>query len=74
MFPVSRQSTRLKSFDIQRYRVNIGNAVIYGLEKDLKLSGTEYNTALTIFFIPYTLFEIPSNIILRRLRPRIWCR
>ena len=61
------------AFNIQHYSVNIGNAVIYGLEKDLKLSGTNYNTALTVFFVPYVLFEIPSNILLRRLGPRIWC-
>ncbi|CAD6586114.1 MAG: hypothetical protein ASARMPREDX12_002272 [Alectoria sarmentosa] len=53
-------------------RVNIGNAVIYGLEKDLKLTGTQYNTALTVFFVPYVLFEIPSNVLLRRLRPHVW--
>lgn len=53
-------------------RVNISNAVLYGLQKDLKLVGTQYNTALLIFFIPYLVFEIPSNIFLRRLRPHVW--
>ena len=28
--------------------------------------------ALTIFFIPYALFEVPSNIVLKMLTPRIW--
>ena len=55
-------------------RVNIGNAVIFGLQNDLKLKQpVEYNTALTIFFIPYILFEIPSNLFLRRLKPNVWC-
>ena len=53
-------------------RVNIGNAVVFGLQKDLKLTGNKYNVALTIFFVPYVLFEIPSNVILKRLRPRVW--
>jgi len=57
-------------------RVNIGNARAFHLQDDLKLdtssSGTQYNTALTIFFIPYILFEIPSNIYLKRFSPRIW--
>ncbi|KAI1928302.1 High-affinity nicotinic acid transporter [Ophidiomyces ophidiicola] len=54
-------------------RVNISNAVIFGLREDLKIvSGTQYNTALTIFFIPYILFEIPSNILLKKLRPHVW--
>lgn len=55
-------------------RINIGNAVIYGLENDLNLVGTQYNTALTVFFVPYIVFEIPSNIILRRLKPHVWCQ
>ena len=53
-------------------RTNIANASIFGLQKDLKLTGTQYNTALTMFFIPYILFEIPSNIILKRLKPHVW--
>ena len=39
-------------------RVNIGNARIFGLEDDLGLTGTQYNTALTIFFVPYVVFEV----------------
>ncbi|KAI9834854.1 MAG: hypothetical protein M1819_002762 [Sarea resinae] len=53
-------------------RVNISNASIFGLQKDLKLNGTKYNTALTIFFVPYVIFEIPSNILLKKLKPHVW--
>lgn len=53
-------------------RVNIGNAKSFGLAKDLHLGGVEYNTALTMFFVPYIVFEIPSNILMKRLSPRIW--
>ncbi|MCJ1400605.1 hypothetical protein MMC11_003811 [Xylographa trunciseda] len=55
-------------------RTNIANAAVYGLSTDLGLvSGTnQYNTALTIFFVPYILFEIPSNIFLKKLKPHIW--
>ena len=53
-------------------RTNIANASIFGLVKDLNLKGTQYNTALTIFFVPYIVFEIPSNIILKRLKPHVW--
>lgn len=38
-------------------RANIGNAKIEGLATDLKLSGVEYNTALSVFFISYILFS-----------------
>ncbi|KUJ15489.1 MFS general substrate transporter [Mollisia scopiformis] len=53
-------------------RVNIANAKAFGLIKDLDLKNTEFNTALTIFFVPYVVFEIPSNVFLKRLSPRIW--
>ncbi|CAG8982403.1 hypothetical protein HYALB_00007525 [Hymenoscyphus albidus] len=48
-------------------RVNISNALTMSLPKDLGLKGVETNVALTIFFIPYILFEIPSNLFLYAL-------
>ncbi|KAK6813675.1 Major Facilitator Superfamily protein [Aspergillus parasiticus SU-1] len=54
-------------------RVNISNAAILGLQEDLNIeSGTKYNTALTIFFVPYIIFEIPSNILMKKLKPHLW--
>ena len=58
--------------DIIFLRVNIANANIFGLSTELNLTGDRYNTALVIFFVPYILFEIPSNVFLKRFRPRIW--
>ena len=40
--------------------------------EDLNLHGLQYNTALTVFFVPYALLEVPSNIVLKILRPSIW--
>ncbi|KAH8803518.1 major facilitator superfamily domain-containing protein [Xylogone sp. PMI_703] len=53
-------------------RGNIGNANAAGLSTDLKLSGTQYNIALTVFSIPYAIFEVPSNMVLKTIRPSIW--
>jgi MFS family permease len=54
-------------------RVNIANANVFGLSKELKMEdGNKYNTALVIFFVPYILLEIPSNILLKKLKPRVW--
>ncbi|KAI1813884.1 MFS general substrate transporter [Poronia punctata] len=53
-------------------RVNIANAKAFDLQDDLGLHKTEYNTALTIFFVPYVIFEVPSNILLKRFSPRVW--
>ena len=49
-------------------RANIGNAKIEGLEATLKMTGTDYNVALMMFFIPYVLFEVPSNILLAKFK------
>lgn len=53
-------------------RGNIGNAKIAGMQDDLHLSGPEYNLCATVFFFTYCLFEIPSNLLLKRFRPSIW--
>ncbi|KAI1816434.1 major facilitator superfamily domain-containing protein [Poronia punctata] len=53
-------------------RTNIGNAKIQGMTEDLNLTGNDYNVALFIFFIPYILFEVPSNIIIKRVAPSTW--
>ena len=56
----------------QKSRVNISNALTLGLQKDLKLKGIEANTCLALFYVPYFFFEIPSNYLLKRLKPQVW--
>ncbi|CAG8959199.1 hypothetical protein HYFRA_00012556 [Hymenoscyphus fraxineus] len=53
-------------------RVNISNALTMSLPSDLKLLGVQPNVALTIFFVPYILFEIPSNLLMKRFKPQVW--
>ncbi|OAX39610.1 MFS general substrate transporter [Rhizopogon vinicolor AM-OR11-026] len=53
-------------------RTSIGNAKLYGMETDLKLTDSQYLLCLTVFFFSYALFEVPSNIVLKRLRPSVW--
>jgi hypothetical protein len=36
------------------------------------LSTGQYNAALSIFFVSYSLFEPLTNILLKRLRPSIF--
>ena len=47
-------------------------AQLYGMETDLHMTDTQYLIALTVFFFPYALFELPSNVLLKRLRPSRW--
>ncbi|KAF2227681.1 MFS transporter [Elsinoe ampelina] len=49
-------------------RANIGNAKIERMDKDLGLDGIKYNIVLSIFFVPYILLEVPSNIILKKFK------
>ncbi|KAM0452491.1 hypothetical protein ACHAPV_009525 [Trichoderma viride] len=53
-------------------RGNIGNAKIEGLQEDLNLSPDQYNWCLTVFFFTYAAFEVPSNLLLKKLRPSVW--
>ncbi|KAK2594489.1 High-affinity nicotinic acid transporter [Conoideocrella luteorostrata] len=53
-------------------RVNIANAKIYNLVQDLHMQPSQFNTAIVIFFVPYVLFEIPSNVFLKRFKPSTW--
>jgi hypothetical protein len=52
----------------------VANARIEGLEKSLQMPPTGYNTALWIFYVPFVLVEIPSNMIMShsRIRPNIF--
>ena len=52
--------------------MNIGNARLYGLETDLGLNATQWQVAISILFVTYILSEVPSNLVLKRLRPSRW--
>ncbi|OAX77878.1 hypothetical protein ACJ72_07818 [Emergomyces africanus] len=54
-------------------RVNISNARVAGMNKELELHiGSRYTIALLVFFIPYFIFELPSNIVLRKVGSANW--
>ncbi|KAK2778045.1 hypothetical protein FQN53_001959 [Emmonsiellopsis sp. PD_33] len=50
-------------------RANIGNAKLAGMEKDLGLENNDYNAILSIFYISYIIFEIPSNLACKWIGP-----
>ncbi|KAK0659388.1 putative transporter [Lasiodiplodia hormozganensis] len=53
-------------------RSNIANAEVEGMRDDLNMNGGQYNWTLTIFFFSFCVFDLPSNIVLKKLRPSIW--
>ena len=52
-------------------RVNVGFAALE-MNRDLGLSPAAYGFGAGIFFIGYSLFEVPSNLILARMGARLW--
>nr|OQO25877.1 hypothetical protein B0A51_07659 [Rachicladosporium sp. CCFEE 5018] len=50
-------------------RANIGNAKLAGLEKELHMTGYDYNIVLSCFYISYILFEIPANMLCKKIGP-----
>ncbi|KAF8884550.1 MFS general substrate transporter [Gymnopilus junonius] len=50
----------------------LGNAKLQGLATQLDLTGNRYNIALTMYFIPYCLFECPANLVLKQFHPSRW--
>ncbi|KAI5918373.1 major facilitator superfamily domain-containing protein [Camillea tinctor] len=53
-------------------RINISNARIQGMTEDLELVDNQFNIALFVYFIPYILLEVPSNMIIKKVRPSIY--
>lgn len=48
-------------------RSNIALARVNGLEADLRLQAAQFNASLAVFFAAYIVFNIPANLIMRRL-------
>ncbi|KZL63343.1 major facilitator superfamily transporter [Colletotrichum incanum] len=53
-------------------RTNVGNAKIIGLEEDLGINNSQYNQGLAVFYATYIASELPSNLVLKKVSPRIW--
>ncbi len=52
-------------------RVNVGFAKLQ-MQADLGLSDSAYGLGAGLFFVAYFFFEVPSNILMRRVGARFW--
>jgi MFS transporter, ACS family, tartrate transporter len=52
-------------------RVNLAYAALT-MNADLGLSATMYGLGVSVFFLSFVLFQVPSNLLAERLGPRIW--
>ncbi|KAK1570133.1 major facilitator superfamily transporter [Colletotrichum navitas] len=59
-------------------RSNIGNAKIlnsstgHDMQTETHMSNHDFTIALMVFLIAYAVFEVPSNVLLKKLRPSRW--
>ncbi|KAL2176537.1 major facilitator superfamily domain-containing protein [Thermothelomyces heterothallicus CBS 202.75] len=59
-------------------RSNIGNARIlnstsgHDMQTEIGATPRQFNIALMVFLVGYALFEVPSNVLLKKLRPSRW--
>ncbi|KXT05839.1 hypothetical protein AC578_1101 [Pseudocercospora eumusae] len=59
-------------------RSNIGNAKVLNEDEgndlltETSMTSLQYTIALMVFLIAYALFEVPSNYMLKRMRPSRW--
>ena len=42
------------------------------LSEVLHLDGHQVSTGLALFYVCYVIFDLPSNLIMSRLSPRVW--
>ncbi|KAI2641794.1 MFS transporter [Hypomontagnella submonticulosa] len=50
----------------------IAQARLNHFEHDLGMSGNQFNTAVSILFIGYVLMQVPSNMLITRIKPGIY--
>ncbi|EMR72596.1 putative major facilitator superfamily transporter protein [Eutypa lata UCREL1] len=53
-------------------QTNVVNAYVSGMKEDLGMSGQDYNLLQTMFTAGYCIGNLPSQLIMTRIRPSIW--
>ncbi|KAG9252442.1 MFS transporter [Emericellopsis atlantica] len=50
----------------------IAQARINDIEEDLGMTGNDFNTAVSILFVGYVLMQIPSNMLITKVKPGMY--
>ena len=53
-------------------RAALGQARLGTLEADLNMTGTDFNLAISILFVGYLTMQLPSNLLITRIRPSLY--
>ncbi|KAI8160170.1 hypothetical protein K4K49_003220 [Colletotrichum sp. SAR 10_70] len=51
---------------------NLANAYVSGMQEDLRMFGNEYTYAQTAYTCAYAIMQVPSTLIVQKIRPSIW--
>ncbi|ATZ51451.1 hypothetical protein BCIN_07g00870 [Botrytis cinerea B05.10] len=51
---------------------NLTNAYVSGMQEDLKMFGNQYTYAGTFYTCAYAIMQIPSTLIIQKVRPSYW--
>lgn len=60
------------SYVSHRTTSDISLARVQGIEADLGMVGQNFNTAISVLFVGYILGQVPSNLVLTRVRPSLY--
>ncbi|CAI4215823.1 unnamed protein product [Parascedosporium putredinis] len=53
-------------------QTNLMNAYVSGMKEDLQMNGNEYTYAMTMYTIAYAIMQVPSTLIVQKVRPALW--
>jgi ACS family pantothenate transporter-like MFS transporter len=53
-------------------RTNLTNAYVSGMRDELGFQGDQLNQIVTCFTVGYVLGQVPSNLAIQYIKPRIW--
>lgn len=51
---------------------NLANAYVSGMQEDLKMYGNQYTYAGSLYTCAYAIMQIPSTLIIQKVRPSTW--
>lgn len=60
------------SLTITQDRTNLNNAYVSGMREELSFKGNQLNQINTVFTVGYTIGQVPCNIALYYVKPRVF--
>ncbi|EEU34501.1 uncharacterized protein NECHADRAFT_88337 [Fusarium vanettenii 77-13-4] len=53
-------------------RINVSNARLAGLQKDLNMTDTVWNAGISTFYVGYLVGQLPGNLLMAKTNPRLF--